>query len=267
VIISQGNKKAQYDYVPFIRKDTGIPVPNDGNIYYRILHEVELFGGVETRETVPAIANARWGIETEAKANGDYYPITDKSQWWFYNFWDWASGYRLPQGQKTGEYINPMNPNIVYTSYTSGSLLGLYAGMIKDAKSHTDSASPETGARDVVTGRNLPNKPWEWLCRPCTGAILQVSAIVGSKLKIKCIDLLKPLPAPNTLAIHEYYFGTQVHPSGQVSRYPDVKEAFAVHGFDPAGTAMPLVAPGGYFWIDKRACVRLLPGEIWKPYL
>jgi len=28
----------------------------------------------------------------------------------------------------------------------------------------------------------------------------------------------------------------------------------------------PLVAPGGYFWINKSAVVQLQPGQIWQPY-
>lgn len=267
-------EKVEYKRLDFARLDTGIPVPNDGYQYVMAEHEIVLFG--ETRHTEnqpnqkaprPAVVNAKWGIETLAKKTGDYTPIADHWQRWFKDFWNWASGNRLPLGEKVGTHVNPNNPDITYTDYTPGSLLALYAGMIMDAKSHTDSASPETGARDVVTGRNLnAPKVWEWLCRPCTGALLRVLAVSGTKLKIEAIDLWKPTPDVSALKPHQFYFGTQVHIDGRVSRYPDVKNAFEVHGYEPAGTAMPLVAPGGYFWIDKKACRSLQAGQMWNPY-
>ncbi len=261
--------------VPYIsefkRLDIGIPVPDDG-VYWMIQHEMPLFGetrlaGNETKDAIPAVANRDWGIETLAKANGDYYPISDIWQRWFYEFWDWASGNRLPAGVQIGEHRNPMNHDIVYQDYTAGSLKSLYAGLIMDAKSHTDSYSPESGARDVVTGRNPTSpRPWEWLCRPCTGALLKQDALLGTRLRIKCIDLYKAPPPVESLQPWQYYYGTQVHMDGSVTRYPDVKNAFAVHGWPPVGTAMPLVAPGGYFYINRSACVPLKAGDTWKPY-
>ena len=256
----------------FKRLDLGIPVP-DGD-FVMAQHEFPLFGKTRhegaqpnQRDPRPAVVNAKWGIETLAKRNGDYYPISNDWQRWFYKFWDWASGYRLRIGEKIGTHVNPRNPNVVYTDYTPGSLLSLYAGMIMDAKSHTDSASPEVGARDVVTARNLTaSKTWEWLCRPCTGALLKVIERSGTKLKIEAIDLLKSPPDVNALKPWQYYFGTQVHDDGRVTRYPDVANAFRLNGYTEAGTAMPLVAPGGYFYIDRAACVELQPGQTWKPY-
>lgn len=255
----------------FVRMDTGIPVPDDG-VYYMAQHEMPLFGetrhdGNKTKDAIPAVVNNDWGIRTIARPTGDYYPISDKWQWWFYKFWDWASGYRLPVGEEIGTYTNPMNPDVIYTRYTPGSKKALYAGMIMDAKSHTDSGSPETGRRDVVTGRNLQARdPWAWLCRPDTGALLRQESMNGTQIKVKCIDLDGEPPDIKSLQPWQYYFGTQVHYDGSVTRYPDVKNAFDVHGFPPAGTAMPLVAPGGYFYINRSACVELKAGDVWKPY-
>lgn len=256
----------------FIRLDTGIAVPDDGYQYVMAQHEIVAFGETRhlynnTSEPIPAVVNRDWGIETLAKSNGDYFPIQDTWQRWFYKFWDWASGYLLPEGKFEGTYVNPRNPRIVYSRYTPGSKLALYAGMIMDAKSHSDSKSPETGGRDVVTGRNMDSsKPWEWLCRPTTGALLRVIARVGSRLKIQAIDLYGTPPDVNKLEPWQFYFGTQVDRFGNVTRYPDVKNAFELQGLPPAGTAMPLVAPGGYFWIDRLACKELQPNQIWKPY-
>ena len=269
-----GDQQALYEY-KFKRLDTGYPVPDDGYQYVMAQHEWILFG--ETRhggnkpnetEPRPAVVNGRWGIRTLAQANGDNIIIVPEWQEWFYKFWDWASGYQLPKGEAIGTHVNPRNPNIIYTDYTPGSKLGLYAGMIMDAKSHTDADSPETGCFDLPTQRNLFSaRYWQWLCRPCTGALLRVLSRNGSELKIEAINLSKPAPDINTLPLHLFYFGTQVHIDGRVTRYPDVKNAFAVHGLPPAGTAMPLVAPGGYFYIDRSKCVELQTGQNWQPYL
>lgn len=264
---------AVVQYAPaFVRLDTGIPVP-DGD-YVMARHEIEYLGttrhsGAQTNKNDPrpAVVNASWGIETLATSNGDYAPIPNIWQRWFLEFWNHHTGYRLPLGQKVGTHTEKDNPKLIFTDYTPGSLLDLYAGMIRDAKSHTDSASPETGARDVVTGRNLESrKPWAWLCRPTTGALLKVIGRYGGQLKIEAIDLHKAPPDVKTLPLHLFYFGTQVDIKGSVTRYPDVKRVFQVHGYPPAGTAMPLVAPGGYFWIDKKACQPLKAGDVWKPY-
>lgn len=270
---ASNGKKALYQR-KFTRLDVGVPVPDDGYQYVMAQHEIILFG--DTRHSSndpgeddprPAVVNSKWGIRTLASSTGDYFPIQDHWQRWFYEFWDWASGYILPKGTKIGTHVNPKNPDIIYTDYTLGSKLGLYAGMIADAKSHTDSMSPETGGRDIVTGRNpLSLRVWEWLCRPCTGALFRVLEVYGSILKIQAIDLWSSPPNVNELQLWQYYFGTQVHIDGRVTRYPDVKNAFEAHGLPPAGTAMPLVAPGGYFYINKSACVSMAPGQIWKPY-
>lgn len=256
----------------FIRRDLGMVVPSDA-LYYMVEHEIIKDGKTrhsynDTTDTIPAVANAgQWGTRTLAQANGDYYPIQDRWQRWFYDFWDWASGYKLPVGKFESNYRNPKNPEVTYQRYTNGSKLELYNRMIMDAKSHTDSYSPEVGARDVVTGRNAgAEKPWEWLCRPTTGALLRILSVNGTILKVKCIDLNGEPPDIKTLEPWQYYFGTQVAVDGSVTRYPDVKEMFKVHGLPPAGTALPLVAPGGYFYIDRDACRKLVAGEIWKPY-
>jgi len=271
-VMSNGGLQVEPTSKSFKRLDIGIRVPDDGNRYVMVRHEWELFGttrhaGSNRTDPRPAVANAQWGIETLAKKNGDYYPIEDRWQRWFCSFWDWASGYLLPHGEWVGRHKEKNNPDLVFDDYTPGSLLSLYAGMIRDAKSHTDSHSPETGARDVVTGRNINAKnPWAWLCRPTTGALLKVIGENGTKLKIEAINLNAPEPNIENIQLHQFYFGTQVSVNGTVTRYPDVKNAFAVHGIDPAGTAMPLVAPSGYFLIDKKACMPLSPNQLWLPY-
>jgi hypothetical protein len=271
IITSTGGIQTSY-LREFKRGDVGISVPDDGYMYVMAQHEILLFGTTRhgdsnQRDPRPAVVNKDWGLETLAKANGDYVPVPDEWQRFFLEFWNGMTGFRLPMGQWIGQHTEKNNPGLIFDDYTPGSLLSLYAGMIRDAKSHTDSASPETGARDVVTGRNLSNpKPWAWLCRPCTGALLRVLEVSGTKLKIEAMDLWKSPPNPYNLPPYLYYYGTQVDINGRVTRYPDAKNAFAVWGWEPIGTAMPLVSPGGYFWIRKNATVTLTPGQLWKPY-
>src|SRR5690554_4520570 len=165
------------------RFDIGVPVPDDGYEYVMAQHEIIMQGFTRhstnkpnDRSPRPAIVNREWGIKTLAQSTGDNVEIKDDWQWWYYNFWDYHSGEILPVGEKTGEYTEPRNnQSVIYTSYTPGSKLALYSGLIKDAKSNTDAGNPETGARDVVTRRNLnAKKNWQWLCRPTTGALLRV---------------------------------------------------------------------------------------------
>lgn len=265
-------KRVNPDPYEFIRLDIGRPIPDDGHRYFMARHEWEMWGKTRlpangTRDAIPAVVNANWGIRAYPPT-GDYYPISDDEwQWWFYNFWDHHSGYRLPEGEAIGTYKNPYNPDITYTRYTPGSKKGLYAGMIMDGKSNSDSGSPETGRRDVVTRRNVTARdPWMWLMRPHSGAVMQLHHANGTKLIMNGIDILKPPPHIPSLEIWQFYYGTQVHLDGKVTRFPDVKEAFKVHGYPPAGTAMPMLTVGGTFEINKSACVELPPGTIWQPY-
>jgi hypothetical protein len=254
----------------FERLDIGRTIPNDGHRYFMAQHEWVLWGKTRlpnngTKEAIPAIVNGNWGIKTAVQ--GDYSFLSDEWLWWFYDFWNHHSGYRLPVGEKVGTYVNPFNPDITYTRYTPGSLKSLYAGMMMDGKAWTDSGSPESGRRDVVCGRNLDARdPVAWLCRPCSGAVMQLRYVNGAKLVMNAIDLYKPPPDISSLEIWQFYFATQVHLDGRVTRFPDVKEEFEVHGYPPAGTAVPMIAPGGTFSIDKAACVELFPGQTWQPY-
>lgn len=256
----------------YLRGDAGMVVPNDGHTYVRVRHEIDLLGRTRhadngANDPMPAVANTAWGIWTVNNGN-TYHEMREAWQWFFYHFWDAMSGGLLPVGKHEGQYKNPKNPRITYDIYTAGSKLALYAGMIADAVAFTDASSPETGARDYVTGRNPSAKVWSWLKgRPTTGAILRVKARRGTKLQIACLDLDRDPPDPYGLEFWQYFYCTQVHIDGRVTRFPQMKNAFAVHGWEPVGTPAPLASPGGYFEIDRNACVELRPGEVWQPYL
>jgi len=249
----------------WVRKDINLRVPDDGGRYVQIRKDLITVYG----DPIPAIVSREFGLLTEDPAGViyDYVPMPDRWQRWMYDFCDWGTGRMLPQGEFIENYTLPKNSeDVIYSRYTPGSLLSLYAEKIKDAKSHSDSYSPETGARDVVTGRNLFNpRPWEWLCRPTLGALLRVTD-AGSYWRAQAIDLLKPCPDPDFMPSHLMFWGTQVDRFGNVTRYPDVKIEFEVWGIPPAGTPMPLLSLGGSFRIKKVSCLELLPGQAWSPY-
>lgn len=83
---------------------------------------------------------------------------------------------------------------------------------------------------------------------------------------------LRPSPGTDNVPIKSYSAGTIQEANGRSSPRMCIKtgygyNAFEIHGYEPAGTAMPLVAPGGDFFINKSACLELEPGAIWTPYL
>jgi hypothetical protein len=248
------------------RKDTNLTVSANGK-YVQIRFDVISVIG----DPIPAVVNKGFGLLTK-DPNGvvyDYVPLEDRWQWWMYEFCDWQTGRMFPKGEFVEFYTLPKNSiDVIYSRYTPGSLLSLYAERIKDAKSHSDSYSPETGGRDVVTRRNLFSpRPYEWLCRPTLGALLKVVGEFGIYWRIEAIDLLKPCPDVDFLPAHHYFWATQIEGNGNVTRYPDVKNELEAYGIPPAGTAYPLFSLGGSFLIPKSICTPpLVPGQAWSPY-
>lgn len=249
------------------RKDANMYVPNDGYTYVSPLPDVYVLGAPrQANEAVPAVVNASWGL-IRSYNNKVYYYVTLEDRWqeWLYQFWDWASANILPRGEQVGTHINPMNPKVVYTDYTPGSKLELYAGMIKDAKYATDASPVEWGARDVVTQRNIYGKNYSFLCCPMVNAMLRARDN-GSEWIFDAIDLLKPCPDPTTLPPHLYCWATQSEPDGRVTRFPDIKEAYRLLGLGPVGTPHPIFSLGGTMRIKKKFCKVLSPGAPYTAY-
>lgn len=276
--IKTGTPKPKPTEFNFKRLDLGMPVPDDGKQYFMIKHELPLLGYTRFQENKPndrasrpAIVNANWGIKTQASFNGDYVETTPEWQEWLKQFWNHHSGNILPEGVKTGTYTLPKNSkDVIYWSYTSGSLMELYSLIIRDSGGWTDGNgnAPETGGKCVVQKRNMDARRYWKLLNRCTTGTIVSGFRNGSKLIAEAIDsLISPPSDIAGLPMHLYYFATQVnYKDGSVTRFPYVKNSFAVHGFPPAGTAMPLLAPGGYFELNYSAVELLSPGQIWKPY-
>lgn len=268
--------------VPFHRKDEHLTIPNDGGRYWQIKADQDVLSSGKPRQfeeankpkyPYPAVANKTWGIVTKyAGREYDYIEVTDEWQWFFYHFWNWASNYRLPKGRVEGTYTKPQNFR-TFLNVTPGTKLWVYTNLTEAHRSHTDSDSREAGSRCVVTQTNLANpKPYKWLARPCTRAILKEKQDLGSEIEVYALDMLKPPPDPSRLALHEYYWmneqTTILLPNKRykISNYPQIEEANEIHGLPLVGTPAPLVTWGGSFRIRKSACTLMKPGQAWTPY-
>lgn len=291
----------------FVRRDIGLKVPNDGNKYIMIKHDWEVLGdvrqyynGTGVKYPFPAVVNREWGLLTNftfdsSKYNSiftedrdiilkynnrvyDYVRMTDRWQYWFYEFWKNFTYGMLPEGKIEGFYQNPKNPIGDFAKATEGSILWIYVNMIEDARSHTDSYSPEAGARDVVTKRNMGNpRGWEWLCRPTTGQLGKVIGETTSHWILEAIDLLKPCPTMKEINENPHLWGwaTEVTTTKisqkplkyVVSNYPQIEVAFRKHSYPKTGTPIPLLSLGGSIKIKKTSCKELENGARWSPYV
>lgn len=262
----------------FKRKDEGLSVPTDGNKYVKIKHDWQVLSGGVTRQKeqnlnvkypVPAIVNKEWGWKVNGDAASYYHPLPKEWQYFMWNFWDWGSNKILPTGKIESFYEKKTNSGL-FARTTPGSLTFLYVDMIEKSRAWTDSINVETGAIDYVTNRNLNGRaPYGWLCRPTTGHMLKVIGETYTAYKVSCIDLNMPPPPIEEMDYHPEWvvWATQVHVEKYVSRFPQVKEAFSVHGYPPQGTPVPLIAPGGFAFINKKSVSEMKNGESWSPYL
>lgn len=264
----------------FIRPDENLRVPDVGK-FVQIKPDWEVLGdvrqkvrGTNVKYPFPAIVNDDtkgwgWRVFDIVGRNVIYYPMPDQWQRFLWDFWNWNSGYRLPTGEILEYYEKKTNSGI-FARCTPGSMTWLYVDMIEVSRAWTDAWNVEQGGRDVVTGRNLTaKKPYEWLLRPCTGHMLKVIREDSVYYYVSAINLDAPPPPMSEVEKHPEWvcWATQVHVEKYTSRFPQIKEAFAVHGYPVQGTAIPLLAPRGEGRIKKSACTPLQNGAAWSPYV
>lgn len=278
MIASFGGRRVEYTR-KFIRKDLNMRVPADGK-FVQIRPDWEVLGdtrqvnqGMGVKYAVPAIVNDDsngwgWRVFDTAGRNVIYYPMPDRWQQFLWEFWKWNSNYLLPDGRIEEFYTKTTNSG-TFARCTPGSLTWLYVDMIEVSRAWTDAWNVEQGGRDVVTGRNVTApKPYEWLLRPCTGHMLKVIREDAAYYYVSCINLDNSPPPMSEVEKHPEWicWATQVHIERYTSRFPQVKEAFAVRGYPVQGTAIPLLAPRGEAKIKKTACTPLQNGALWSPY-
>lgn len=252
------------------RLDENLTVPNDGRRYVRLKHWMELPKGCTNTNAYPEIIDKADGLLTHGPDGReyDYVALEDRWQWFLWNFWDWASQYRLPKGKIEYFYQRPGNFR-TFAYATRGSLTYVYVDMVEAHRAFTEAGSPEAGSRDVVTGRNLTaKKGYEWLCRPTGGHVARVKRVLGVYYELEAIDLLKACPTMEYMEAnpHLYFWCTQASNFGGATRFPQIKNANEVNGLPVAGIPSPLFSLGGTIKILKSACVEMTPGAAWSPY-
>lgn len=251
------------------RLDESLVVPSDWGMYVRLKHWDELGRG-ENIKDYPEMFNPGDGLllRDPAGVAYDYVELSDNWQWFLWDFWDWASQYRLPRGKIEGFYQRPGNER-TFARTTPGSLTYVYVDMVEAHRAFTEAGSPEGGFRDVVTGRNLSfPRNYQWLFNPTGGAMVKVTRILGNYYEIEALDVLKPPPPISYVVARPwlYFWCTQFSKLGGTTRFPQIKVANAVHGLPSAGIPSPLMSKGGTFKVKVTSCVPLSPGHPWSPY-
>jgi hypothetical protein len=250
------------------RLDENLKVPDVGR-FVRLKHWDELGRG-ENVDPYPEIIDRSAGLLTTGPDGRvyDYVPLEDRWQWFLWKFWDWGSQYRLPTGRIEEFYKRPYNDR-TFARTTPGSLTYVYVDMVEAHRAFTEAGSPEAGSRDIVTRRNLDNtRGYEWLLRPTGGAMCKVVRDLGSVLELEAIDLLKPVPEVSYVTERPwlYFWATQYGKFTGSTRFPQIKNANAVHGLPAQGTPCPLFSLGGTIKIAKTGCVPLTNGASYSPY-
>lgn len=249
------------------RLDENLRVPDVGQ-FVQIKHWDEL--GKINKNEFPEMINVSMGLLLR-DPNGrayDYVEMPDSWQWFLWSFWDWASAYKLPRGKIEEFYQRPNNPR-TFAKTTPGSLSYVYVDMVEAHRAFTEAGSPEAGARDVVTNRNMSNpKAYQWLFFPTGGAMLKVVREVSKYYEVEALDVLKPPPSIEYVTSRPwlYFWCTQYGKYTGSTRFPQIKNANAVHGLPPVGTPSLLMSKGGTFRILKTSCRILKNGATWTPY-
>lgn len=270
MLLKFGNTTTEYQPVNsgYIRLDENLRVPDVGQ-FAQLKHWNELGKG-DNKNEFPEMFTPTDGILLRDPEGREYsyVQMPDNWQWFLWSFWDWASGYKLPRGKVEGYYQRPGNLR-TFAKTTPGSLTYVYVDMVEAHRAFTEAASPEAGARDVVTGRNLHNsKPYEWLFNSTGGAMVKVLRTIGQYYEIEALDVLKPPPSIEYVVKRPwlYFWCTQWGKYSGSTRFPQIKNANAVHGLPPVGIPSPLMSKGGTIRVLKSSCNVLKNGVAWTPY-
>jgi len=267
MIADFGNRRAEYRIKPYQRIDENLTVPEVGR-YVRLKHWDEL-GHDWNVDPYPEMFIPSLGLLTVGPDGRkyDYVEMPDAWQWFLWHFWDWASQYRLPKGKIESFYTRPGNFR-TFANATPGSLTHVYVDMVEAHRAFTEAGSPEAGNEDVVTGRNLGAKGYEWLFNPTGGTMGRVTRVLGVYYEIEALDVLKPPPSIEYVAARPwlYFWCTQYGKFTGSTRFPQIKNANEVHGLPPAGIPSPLMSKGGTIRVLRSSCVELQNGQAWSPY-
>lgn len=252
----------------YMRLDEGLKVPDNGGRYVRLKHWDELGRG-DNKNPFPEMITPADGLYAR-DPNGrayDYVELSGEWQWFLWRFGDWASQYKLPRGKIEKFYQRPGNTR-TFAETTPGSLTYVYVDMVEAHRAFTEAGSPEAGSEDVVTGRNLGAKGYEWLFNPTGGAMCRVVRTLGRYHELEAIDVLKPPPSISELEKSPwlYFWCTQYGKYTGTTRFPQIANANKILGLPPAGTPSPFLSLGGTIKVERESCVDLVPGQPFSPY-
>ena len=274
MIAQFGITRVQYDEVDtkpevYVPLDINLVVPNDGGEYVRLKHWDELGMG-DNVEPWPEMFTPAHGLRLRDPDGRQYeYPeLSDEWMWFLWHFWDRASQYRLPKGQIESFYKRPRNDR-TFAKTTPGSLTYVYVETTQAHVAFTEGGSIEGGFRCPVTKRNMDHpENMHWLCDPTGGALGRIKRKLGTYIELEALDLLLPPPTPEFVFARPwlYFWCTQFGKFIGSTRFPQIKNANAVHGLPPQGIPSPLLSIGGSIQVLRTSCVPLVPGQAWSPY-
>lgn len=250
------------------RLDENLVVPSVGK-FVQIKPWNQLEGYLDNAKPYPEMFTPSRGLLLRDPQGREYsyVALPEAWQWFLWEFWKWASQGRLPVGKIERFYSRPSNYR-TFAETTPGSLTYVYVDMVEAHRAFTEAGSPEAGSRDWVTERNLNAKDYEWLFNPTCNAMVKVIRTIGVYHEVEALDVLKPPPTIEWVAQRPwlYFWATQHDKYNGSTRFPQIRNANAVHGLPPAGTPSPLLSLGGTIKILKSSCDPLTNGQSWTPY-
>ena len=275
-------------------RDVDLRVPDDGYRYVQTLHDFEYNDGDQYQNKPRQIAwNAPYDIpaqnnEVLLKASNDLrVPIEYRGrtydyvrtwpawQWWMFELYRASVLGSIPIGSFISSFPDP-NPKrpYIYSRYTEGSALWLYANLMEVARQWTDAEPIEEGFYDAVTGRN-PGKPvYKYLCKTNLGNIHRIFGEDSIWWTVEAIDLLKSLSNIYDVLSKPWLIhwatnqGVDQLPNGtyKVSRFPQVNRVSELNGYPDSGTPHPVLSWGGTIKVLKARTRILKGGQFYSPY-
>lgn len=266
-----------------IRKDVKLRVPAMGR-WARFRHDFETAAwDFMPRQLVEG--NVKYAVpeivRTRMLYNGrvyDYVPVPKDWQYFLYDLWAYSVDNIPPVGKLIRTYTKPNNSGL-FSEYTDGSLLWYYGNMIEKSRAWTDSWSPEVGARDYVTGRNLSARDWEWLCRPTGGNLFEIVKEDGKYFYARALDMTHPPPRVEDVfddpgVIH---WATEITTNELprlpnrirhwvVSDFPQAEHVCDVNRITRVGTPYAFLSLGGLIQVEKVLAELLPNGAEYSPY-
>ncbi len=275
-------------------RDIGLTVPNDGYRYVQTLHDFEYNDGDQYQNKPRQLAwHAPYDIPAQNNEvilqapNDPRIPLEDRGrkydyvrtwpswQWWMFELYRASVLGPIPTGEFVRSFPDP-NPKrpYIYSRYTEGSAMWLYANMMEVARQWTDAEPIEEDFYDDVTGRNFGKRAYKYLCKTNLGNIHRILSEDKVWWTVEAIDLLKPLPNVYEALAKPWLIhwatnqGVDQLPNKtyRVSRFPQVNRVSELNGYPDSGTPCPVLSWGGTIKVLKARTRVLKSGQAYSAY-